>query len=194
MRFWAEAQDLDFSVGIHEGTGGMPAVGVERFRSFGAKHMVSHTMEMMLAALSIIWDGVCERFPKVRVGFLESGGGWMAPWLDRMDRHFEDKGLFNDSSLTMPPSEYFKRQCWISYEPVEGNLTHLVDYIGPHKVLWATDYPHPDGFLSWGTRADCRKATGRTSARGAGRGRSAILQFEVRSRSLEEPAAMELSS
>ena len=88
----------------------MPAVGVERFRSFGAKHMVSHTMEMMLAALSIIWDGVCERFPKVRIGFLESGGGWMASWLDRMDRHFEDKGLFNDSSLTMPPSEYFKRQ------------------------------------------------------------------------------------
>ena len=79
--FWAEAQDLDFSVGIHEGTGGMPAVGVERFRSFGAKHMVSHTMEMMLAALSIIWDGVCERFPKVRVGFLESGGGgWPPGW------------------------------------------------------------------------------------------------------------------
>jgi predicted TIM-barrel fold metal-dependent hydrolase len=145
--FWAEAQELDFSIGIHEGTGGMPAVGVDRFQSFGARHMVSHTMEMMLAALSIIWGGVCERFPKVRIGFLESGGGWMAPWLDRMDRHFEDKGLFNDSSLTMPPSEYFKRQCWISYEPVEGNLTHLVNYVGPHKILWATDYPHPDGFF-----------------------------------------------
>jgi predicted TIM-barrel fold metal-dependent hydrolase len=145
--FWAEAQALDFSIGIHEGTGGMPAVGVDRFKSFGARHMVSHTMEMMLAALSIIWGGVCERFPTVRIGFLESGGGWMAPWLDRMDRHFEDKALFNDSPLTMPPSEYFKRQCWISYEPVEGNLTYLVDYVGPHKILWATDYPHPDGFF-----------------------------------------------
>jgi hypothetical protein len=145
--FWAEAQELDFSIGIHEGTGGMPAVGVDRFESFGARHMVSHTMEMMLATLSIIWGGVCERFPKVRIGFLESGGGWMAPWLDRMDRHFEDKALFNDSSLTMAPSEYFQRQCWISYEPVEGNLTHLVDYVGPHKILWATDYPHPDGFF-----------------------------------------------
>ena len=76
--FWAAAQDLDFSIGIHEGTGGMPAVGVDRFESFGARHMVSHTMEMMLAALSVIWGGVCERFPKVRVGFMESGGGWMA--------------------------------------------------------------------------------------------------------------------
>ena len=39
------------------------------------------------------------------------------------------------------------RQCWISYEPVEGSLAHMVDYIGPHKVLWATDYPHPNGFF-----------------------------------------------
>jgi predicted TIM-barrel fold metal-dependent hydrolase len=30
---------------------------------------------------------------------------------------------------------------------VEGNLTYLVDYVGPHKILWATDYPHPDGFF-----------------------------------------------
>ena len=54
----------------------LPAVGVDRLESLSAKHMVSHTMEMMLACLSIIWDGVCERFPKVRIGFMESGGGW----------------------------------------------------------------------------------------------------------------------
>ena len=50
-----------------------------------------------------------KRFPtSVRIGFWESGGGWMAPWLDRMDRHFDDKGLFNDSPLRMRPSEYFQ--------------------------------------------------------------------------------------
>ncbi len=145
--FWAEAQELDFAIGLHEGTGGMPAVGVDRFKGLGAKHIISHTMEMQLASLSVIWGGVCERFPKVRVAFLESGGGWIAPWLDRMDRHFDDKGLFNDSPLRMRPSEYFQRQCWISFEPVEGSLAHLADYLGPHKILWATDYPHPDGFF-----------------------------------------------
>ena len=145
--FWAEAQELDFAIGLHEGTGGMPAVGVDRFKGLGAKHIISHTMEMQLASLSVIWGGVCERFPKVRFAFLESGGGWIAPWLDRMDRHFDDKGLFNDSPLRMRPSEYFQRQCWISFEPVEGSLAHLADYLGPHKILWATDYPHPDGFF-----------------------------------------------
>jgi uncharacterized protein len=145
--FWAEAQELDFAIGLHEGTGGMPAVGVDRFNGLGAKHIVSHTMEMMLACLSLIWGGVCERFPKVRFAFLESGGGWIAPWLDRMDRHFDDKSLFNDSPLHLRPSEYFRRQCWISFEPVEGSLAHLAGYLGPHKILWATDYPHPDGFF-----------------------------------------------
>ena len=145
--FWAEVQELDCSIGLHEGaSGGMPQVGVDRFETRGARHIISHTMEMMLAAMSVIWSGVCDRFPRVRIAFLESGGGWIAPWLDRMDRHFDDQG-FNDSGLSMRPSELFRRNCWISFEPVEGSLSVLADYIGPHKILWATDYPHPDGFF-----------------------------------------------
>ena len=125
---------------------GMPTVGVDRFEGRGARHIISHTMEMMLACMSVIWGGVCERHPKLRIGFLESGGGWIAPWLDRMDRHFDDRG-FNDCGLKTRPSELFQRNCWISFEPVESSIKVLADYIGPHKILWATDYPHPDGFF-----------------------------------------------
>jgi hypothetical protein len=50
-------------------------------------------MEMMLAAMSVIWGGVVERYPKLRISFLASGGGWIAPRLDRLDRHFDDQGL-----------------------------------------------------------------------------------------------------
>jgi predicted TIM-barrel fold metal-dependent hydrolase len=145
--FWNAAEELDFAIGFHEGASpGMPQVGVDRFNGRGAQHIISHTMEMMLAALSMIWGGVCERHPKLRVGFLESGGGWIAPWLDRMDRHFDDQG-FNDSGLKTRPSEIFQKNCWISFEPVEGSLKVLADYVGPHKIMWATDYPHPDGFF-----------------------------------------------
>ena len=63
-----------------------------------------------------------------------------------MDRHFDDQG-FNDSGLKTRPSELFQRNCWISFEPVEGGLGVLADYIGSHKILWATDYPHADGFF-----------------------------------------------
>jgi len=145
--FWAAAEDLDMAIGLHEGSSlNQPTVGVDRFETRGAQHIISHPMEMMLACLSVIWGGVVERHPKLRVGFLESGGGWAAPWLDRMDRHFDDQG-FNDSGLKTRPSELFRRNCWISFEPVEGSLKVLADYIGPSKVMWATDYPHPDGFF-----------------------------------------------
>ena len=145
--FWNAAEELDMAIGIHEGSSlNMPTVGVDRFEGRGAQHIISHTMEMMLACMSVIWGGVCERHPKLRIGFLESGGGWIAPWLDRMDRHFDDQG-FNDSGLKTRPGELFQRNCWISFEPVEGSIKVLADYIGPHKILWATDYPHPDGFF-----------------------------------------------
>jgi predicted TIM-barrel fold metal-dependent hydrolase len=144
--FWAAAEELDISVAFHEGaSAGMPQVGMDRFATRGGQHIITHTLEMMLACLAI-WGGVCERHPKVRIGFMESGGGWVAPWLDRMDRHFDDQ-CFNDSGLKTRPSELFQRNCWISFEPVEGSLRVLADYIGPNKIMWATDYPHADGFF-----------------------------------------------
>ena len=176
--FWEEVEELDFSIGLHEGaSGGMPQVGVDRFETRGARHIISHTMEMMLAAMSVIWGGVCDRHPRVRIAFLESGGGWIAPWLDRMDRHFEDQG-FNDSELTMRPSELFQRNCWISFEPVEGSLSVLADYIGPHKILWATDYPHPDGFFPGAPKliADRPELSAETKRADPGRRRDGLLQ------------------
>src|SRR5262249_57560824 len=96
--------------------------GVDRFQTRSERHIISHPMEMMLACLSVIWSGVCERFPRVRIAFLESGGGWMAPWLDRMDRHFDDRSQFNDHQLRLRPSEYFQRPCWISFAPLATRL------------------------------------------------------------------------
>jgi hypothetical protein len=51
----------------------MPIVGVDRFETDReARHMISHTMEMMLVALSVIWGGVVDRHPRLRVAFFES--------------------------------------------------------------------------------------------------------------------------
>jgi predicted TIM-barrel fold metal-dependent hydrolase len=101
---------------------------------------------MMIASMHVVWGGVCERFPRLRFAFLESGGGWMPSWLDRMDRHYEQEAFNADLELRMPPSEYFKRQCWISMEPTERTLSGVVDYLGANHVMWATDFPHLDGW------------------------------------------------
>ena len=144
---WTEAQEINFSIGIHGGSeSGQPTVGMDRFtRGRAVRHVVAHTFEMMAAATSLIMCGVCDRYPRLKIAFLESGGGWMAGWLDRMDRHFDDVGM-NDTGLKTRPSDIFRRQCFISFEPVEGTLPLLADYIGSDNILWATDYPHLDGF------------------------------------------------
>ena len=129
---------------IHVG-GGVPGLGADRFKTAGVAHVVSHTLEMMAACAGLLMCGICERFPKLRFAFMESGGGWIAGWLDRMDRHYEQES-WNDGLISQKPSAIFERQAWISFEPIEGNLAHLADYVGPHKILWATDYPHADGF------------------------------------------------
>src|SRR5207248_209033 len=63
--FWAAAEDLDFSIGFHEGaSSGMPTVGVDRFEGRAAKHIISHTMEMMLACLAVIGAGCARSIPR----------------------------------------------------------------------------------------------------------------------------------
>jgi hypothetical protein len=67
-----------------------------------------------------------------------------------MDRpHFDDQGI-NDSGLKTRPSELFRRNCWISFEPAEGSLSVLADYIGPHKIMWASVNRHGIRPSFWG--------------------------------------------
>jgi len=46
----------------------------------------------MLASLNFCADGVLEKFPKLKVAYLESGCGWLPFWLERMDEHWEHEG------------------------------------------------------------------------------------------------------
>lgn len=144
---WEVAQELGVAVGIHEGTSlGQPTLGEERFDTFTNHHIVSHTMEMMAAMVAMIMCGVCSKFPNLRVAFLEAGGGWIAGWLDRMDRHFKNKAT-GDLEIDELPSDVFRRQCFIAFEPVEHSLPLLADYVGSDRIVWASDYPHFDGFI-----------------------------------------------
>jgi len=145
---WAAAEAHDFSIGLHANSSkvGMEILGENRFtEGFAVKHCTFHVFEMMAAVASFIMCGICERYPKLRVGFLESSGGWVSGFIDRMDRHYDDKGM-NDMQLSARPSDIFKRQCFIAFEPVEKTLALVAEHVGRTNVLWASDYPHGDGF------------------------------------------------
>lgn len=143
---WAACERLGLAVGIHEGVGAyLPTAGADRFASFFACHAASHPIEQMLAMLALIGGGVLERHPRLRVAFLESGCGWLPYWLWRMDEHWETTmGIDGEPALPARPSDYFRRQCWISLEPDEPYLPRVLDVIGEDRLLFASDYPHPD--------------------------------------------------
>ena len=89
--------------------------------------------------------GVCERFPGAKFIFLEANGGWIVPWLERLDHHCR-KFQWEVPNLELLPSEYFRRQCWISFDPDETMLgfTARSPLVGADRIIWASDYPHPD--------------------------------------------------
>src|SRR5260370_7606005 len=64
--FWMMAEALDFSIGFHEGsTNAMPTVGVDRFEDDrAARHIISHTMEIILLPLTVIWRGALDHHPR----------------------------------------------------------------------------------------------------------------------------------
>ncbi|MEA2626766.1 MAG: uncharacterized protein QOD06_2811, partial [Candidatus Binatota bacterium] len=105
--FWREAQELDVAVAVHSSFGTrMPTLGDDRYRDPFFFHMVCHPFELQAACMDLVCGGVLEKFPRLRIAFLESGVGWLGYWLDRMDGHY-DKMRPYVPWLRKRPSEYF---------------------------------------------------------------------------------------
>ena len=85
--------------------------------------------------------------------FLEANGGWIVPWLERLDHHYHEFG-FDVPWLDEEPSAYFRRQCWISFDPDESTLAFTANspLVGADRIVWASDYPHPDAKYPGTTR------------------------------------------
>jgi predicted TIM-barrel fold metal-dependent hydrolase len=133
-------------VGFHETTGSrMKAAGTDRFQALGIAHISTHPMEQMLACMDIIMGGVLERFPKLRVAFLEAQCGWLPFWLDRMDEHYEWREPYGEMThLSAKPSEYFRPQGFCACECDEEFVTHVIAAAGDDNIVTTIDYPHGD--------------------------------------------------
>jgi uncharacterized protein len=101
-------------------------------------------VELILGISSFCAGGVLEKFPRLRVAFLEGNCSWL-PWLlYRLDERAELHGPLADVPLSLKPSEYFLRQCFISVDPDEYLVTDVIGRIGDDNIVISTDYPHID--------------------------------------------------
>jgi len=144
--FWTFCAENGLRVAVHEAAHAMTdTVGADRFSSRFSQHACSHPMEQMMALLSLLESGTLERLPELRVAFLEAGAGWMVHWLYRLD-DLEYAHLANEVSATIKrkPSDYFRTQCAIGFEPDEPLLNETISYLGEEHLMFGSDFPHLD--------------------------------------------------
>jgi len=144
---FAACQDLDVPFAIHPTF--QPAwCSPQRFDPAHARNL--RLLGSVTAAdgvrhqFTTLFDyGVFDRFPRLKVIVLESGGGWIGYWLDRIDAVYGHTFIGDRVPLKEKPSDYFRERCWISCDPDERSIAPLAERFGD-RFLWASDFPHAD--------------------------------------------------
>ena len=158
-RVWATAQEAGIAVVFHVGgtgalidpgyfSNGLPVPadfhgGEENFRSvdyMGIPGPPAQTLATM------IFDGVLERFPRLRFGVIEQGAIWVPSWVRQMESAFEAFARHEERlrQLSMRPCEYVRRSIRFTPYPTE-DVGWIIDQAGPEVCLFSSDYPHVEG-------------------------------------------------
>jgi len=156
---WAIAQEADIPVVFHVGgTGdlidrdyfnnGLPIPpdfhgGAENFRSVDYMAIPFPPMQTLA---TMVFDGVFDRFPGLRIGVIEQGAIWLPSWMRQMESAFEAFGRHEERvrSLQMRPSEYVRRSMKFTPYPTE-DVGWIIEQAGPETMLFNSDYPHVEG-------------------------------------------------
>ncbi len=139
---WAVAQAHGMPVSFHVGTGADPVT--ER----GPGGAVINYVEVGLGAprtlAYLATSGVLERFPELHVVMVECGAGWLAWLMERMDEAYEEHAGWVRPKLAELPSAYVRRQAHVTFGNDGAGVVNR-GFTGIEPLLWASDYPHPEG-------------------------------------------------
>ena len=132
--FWAKAEALGAVVYIHPGGN-----RDRRFNRFHLWNSVGQAFEEAMAISSLMYDGVLESFPKLKI-CISHGGGYMPFYMGRIDRNYLEKANTR-VNMSKPPIDYLRMLYFNSCVYERAVLQHLVDKVGVDRVLLGSDYP-----------------------------------------------------
>jgi aminocarboxymuconate-semialdehyde decarboxylase len=132
--FWAKAEELAAIVYIHPGGN-----RDRRFKRFHLWNSVGQAFEEAMAIASLMYDGVLERFPKLKI-CVSHGGGYMPYYMGRIDRNYLEKANTR-INMRKPPIEYLRMLYFDSCVYERPVLQHLVEKVGADRILLGSDYP-----------------------------------------------------
>lgn len=95
---------------------------------------------------AMLWSGAFERYPNLKYVLTEVGTGWVGEKL-RVLEFKADNPIFKHftKGLSLSPSGYFERQCYIGASFLPRHEAHFCKEVGIHKFMWGSDYPHLEG-------------------------------------------------
>ena len=148
---YAEAERLGCALAVHGGT--HFRLGLDHLETYPPVHALGHPFGQMRACGSIIFNGIFDKFPNVRIGFLEGGVAWLLVCLERFDRSYETHVPYNPRGelLTLGKNErvsdHIKKvidqgRFFVGCEGEEPSIAYAVQEVGNKPFMFSTDYPH----------------------------------------------------
>ena len=142
---YEEAQRLDTMVAVHSATQGIHHLGADDFQRFIEVNTYCFPVGLFRHLVSMMFAGIPELFPELRVGWMEGGCGWAPYWLERMDEKWALRGAAEAPELKRPPTEYVRDGNWYFHtEADEKILPYVMSVIGEDVLFYASDFPHWD--------------------------------------------------
>ena len=146
---WAFAQEAQLPINFHIGSGGSMGIAFETLSkaavSFasaeGSTKSICANVEVMTV---LLFSGIMQRFPRLKIVSSESGVGWVPYLLEVADHHWDHMNCAKDG-MTEPPSEVFRRQCYVNFWFESKGLEMMRDHVSLDNVMFGSDFPHPTG-------------------------------------------------
>jgi predicted TIM-barrel fold metal-dependent hydrolase len=134
------AQALDIALSVH--TGGVPQLDMRLFDRLIDVRCLQHPIGQMHQMVNMMFGGVFDRFPTLRLAFLESGSAWVLCALERMQREFEHWSVLLRDQKKSPKEHLTSGRLYFEAELEDELLPFTAKLLGDRGLVFASDFPH----------------------------------------------------
>ena len=143
--FWATLQDLGLVVSLHAATNTINGSRLANFKPGTTLGLMISLTRMQPQTLgNFISGGICQSYPELKIVMVECGIGWIPSVLNVLDNLWKQYGKRMKPGLDEPPSYYFNRQMYATFEGSQHDVT-ATQFLPADRFLWGNDYPHIEG-------------------------------------------------
>jgi predicted TIM-barrel fold metal-dependent hydrolase len=158
--FWEAAIDLGLPLSFHILT------DTQDFALRPRGPVMNHAVAIIRGNQDIVsmlvFGGVFERHPRLRVVCVEADAGWLPHWMYRMDHYYDRHRYLRAAALSKMPSDYVRENIYVTFQD-DWSAFRMMDMINPERLMWANDFPHSDSTWPW-SQDVLQKHTGHLSA------------------------------